>query len=170
MPGIAGLYGDEPSTVDRILDTIAYRGPHGKWRFDEGLVHLGIRELNVGGVGKENSHFASDGKTAVIVDGRVYNEGLEDLSDAESILALYDHFGDRFAEKIDGDFACALSDHGSLILTRDEAGIKPLYYGHDEKGNLCFASEAKALVDIAYDVREFPPVIPIPGKLDSVDP
>jgi len=157
MPGIAGLYGDEPSTVDRILDTIAYRGPHGKWRFDEGLVHLGIRELNVGGVGKENSHFASDGKTAVIVDGRVYNEGLEDLSDAESILALYDHFGDRFAEKIDGDFACALSDHGSLILTRDEAGIKPLYYGHDEKGNLCFASEAKALVDIAYDVREFPP-------------
>ena len=62
MSGIAGLYGDEPSTVDRMLDTIAYRGPQGTWRFDEGLVHLGIRELNVGGIGSENAHFTSDGK------------------------------------------------------------------------------------------------------------
>ena len=47
-------------------------------------------------------------------------------------------------------------DGGQMILARDWAGIKPLYYGHSD-GKLCFASEAKALVGIADDVKEFPP-------------
>ncbi len=43
-----------------------------------------------------------------------------------------------------------------MILARDWAGIKPLYYGHSGDGSLYFASEAKSLVDIADDVKEFP--------------
>ncbi|MEA1910649.1 MAG: asparagine synthase-related protein, partial [Spirochaetota bacterium] len=79
------------------------------------------------------------------------------LTDAEVLLDLYDKFGARFAGKIDGDFACAISDNGRMVLARDKTGIKPLYYGHDSEGSLCFASEAKALVDIVDDIREFPP-------------
>jgi len=157
MAGIAGVLGDEGSTLDLMLERIKHRGPHETWRFDAGPVHLGCNELNIGGNCKEGSHYTTDGKNAVVMDGRIYNEELEAETDAEAILGLHGIYGPRFAEKIDGDFACALSCDGSLILARDEAGIKPLYYGHDEKGNLCFASEAKALVDIAQDVREFPP-------------
>jgi asparagine synthase (glutamine-hydrolysing) len=93
----------------------------------------------------------------VVLDGRVYNTDLEEMSDAEAVLELFERFGPSFAEKIDGDFACAIVHEGSLILARDEAGVKPLYYGHDSEGNLCFASEAKAFVGLANDVREFPP-------------
>lgn len=91
-----------------------------------------------------------------MLDGRVYNQEKGSKTDAEAVLALYNKFGARFAERIDGDFACAISDGGQLILARDWAGIKPLYYGHSE-GKLCFASEAKSLVGIADDVKEFPP-------------
>jgi len=72
------------------------------------------------------------------------------------VLALYEKYGSHFANKIDGDFACAISDNSHMILARDWVGIKPLYYGHNE-GRLCFASEAKGLVGIANDVKEFPP-------------
>ena len=78
------------------------------------------------------------------------------MADAEAVIALYKKYGILFTEQLDGDFACAVSDGGQLILARDWAGIKPLYYGHCD-GRLCFASEAKALVGIAEDVREFPP-------------
>jgi asparagine synthase (glutamine-hydrolysing) len=78
------------------------------------------------------------------------------MTDAEVVLGFYNKFGTRFAQMLDGDFACAVSDRGQMILARDVVGVKPLYYGHDD-GKLCFASEAKSLVGIADDVKEFPP-------------
>ncbi|MFC2052638.1 asparagine synthase-related protein [Chloroflexota bacterium] len=113
-------------------------------------------ELNVGGGSTDGSHHAADGEVAAILDGRIYNPEKGDMTDAKTLLYFYKKFGLRFAGKLDGDFACALSDHGQMILARDWSGIKPLYYGHNDS-KLCFASEAKALVDISNDVREFPP-------------
>ncbi|MBN2568165.1 MAG: hypothetical protein JXB42_01915, partial [Deltaproteobacteria bacterium] len=140
-----------------MLERIKHRGPHDTWIYQKGNVNIGCNELNMGADCRDGSHSISDGQRAVVIDGRVYNSGKGDMTDAETVLSLYDNHGDRFAGKIDGDFACALCDGEKLILARDWAGIKPLYYGHDLDGNLCFASEAKALVDISYDVREFPP-------------
>lgn len=158
MSGIVGTLGEEKGLVDRMLEKIAHRGPQDKWRFDSGKIHLGIAELKVGGgeAGK-TTHRAEGGGTAVVMDGRVYNEDLERLTDAEALLELLDRHGKEFASRIDGDFACAVARGDLLILARDPWGIKPLYYGHDAEGNLCFASEAKAFVGISKDVREFPP-------------
>ncbi len=83
---------------------------------------------------KDGSHHASDSKKAVVLDGRVYNPEKGNNTDAEAVLALYDKYGMQFAKKIDGDFACAISDNGKMILARDWAGIKPLYYGHSGDG------------------------------------
>lgn len=157
MSGIAGTIGADAGLVDQLLEKIKHRGPHDTWRFDDAPIHIGLRELHTGGNGARRSHWVSRGKTSAVLDGRVYNGDLQDLSDAEAVLELFDQFGPAFAEKIDGDFACALVHEGSLILARDEAGVKPLYYGHDREGNLCFASEAKAFVGFSDDVREFPP-------------
>ena len=44
-----------------------------------------------------------------------------------------------------------------LVLRRDLLGVAPLYYGRDPDGNLCFASEVKALLQVTQDVREVPP-------------
>jgi asparagine synthase (glutamine-hydrolysing) len=154
MAGIAGVKGKDNGELSRMLEVIKYRGPHETWINQEQGVNLGCCELNVEGNSRPVSHYAANGDRAVVLDGRVYEKG--NNTDAEAVLALYNKFGLRFAENIDGDFACAISDGGQMILARDWAGIKPLYYGHSE-GRLCFASEAKSLVGIADDVKEFPP-------------
>ena len=155
MAGIAGVLGNDNGELKQMLEKISYRGPHETWTNKQSPVNLGSLELNVGGSCKDGAHHAYDGEVAAVIDGRVYNSDKGKMTDAESVIALYKKYGIRFAGKLDGDFACAVSDGGQLILARDWAGIKPLYYGHSN-GQLCFASEAKALVGIADDVKEFP--------------
>ncbi|MBL7120028.1 MAG: hypothetical protein ISS53_05025, partial [Dehalococcoidia bacterium] len=156
MAGIAGIQGVDNGELGRMLEAIKHRGPHETWTSRENQVNIGCNELNMGADCKDGSHHASDGERAVALDGRVYNPEKSNKTDAEAVLALYKKHGSQFANKIDGDFACAISNNGHMILARDWVGIKPLYYGHSE-GRLCFASEAKGLVGIANDVREFPP-------------
>ena len=83
------------------------------------------------------------GKTCSIVyNGEIYNhrELLPELqaagyrftttSDTEIILCAYMHFGKDFVEKLNGIFAFAIWDDTTreLLLYRDRAGTKPLFY------------------------------------------
>ncbi len=156
MAGIAGVLGNDSGELKRMMEKISYRGPNETWVNIQSPVSLGCLELNVGGSCKDGTHHAYDDEVAAVIDGRVYNSEKGTMTDAEAVIALYKKYGIRFAGKLDGDFACAISDGGQLILSRDWAGIKPLYYGHSD-GKLCFASEAKALVGMVEDVKEFPP-------------
>ncbi|TFH47811.1 MAG: asparagine synthase, partial [Bacteroidia bacterium] len=56
-----------------------------------------------------------------------------------------------------GHCARAEGDNGSLLLYRDELGVAPLYYGSDDQGSTCFASEVKALLPLTREVKEMPP-------------
>jgi len=156
MAGIAGIQGKDNGELKQMLEKIGYRGPDETWVNQQSPVVLGCLELNVGGSCPNGTHHAYDGEVAAVIDGRVYNPETSGMTEAEAVIALYKKYGVRFAGKLNGDFACAISDGGQMILARDWAGIKPLYYGHSG-GKLCFASEAKSLVGIAKDVREFPP-------------
>ena len=51
-------------------------------------------------------------------------------SDTEIILCAYMHFGKDFVEKLNGIFAFAIWDDTTreLLLYRDRAGTKPLFY------------------------------------------
>jgi asparagine synthase (glutamine-hydrolysing) len=51
-----------------------------------------------------------------------------------------------------------------LRLSRDRAGVAPLYYGFSPEGVLCFASEVKALTDVVGDVHELQPGCEYDGK------
>jgi len=59
----------------------------------------------------------------------------------------------------EGDWHLAQAEvvDGRLNLTRDNLGLAPLYYGRTTGGQLCFASEVKALLELTRDIREFPP-------------
>ncbi len=131
MAGIAGILGDDNGELQQMLEIIKYRGPHETWTNRESRVNLGCLELNVGGDCKTGSHHASDDKIAVIMDGRVYNSEKGNMTDAEAVLYLYNKFGVRFAEKVDGDFACAISDRGQMILARDCVGLAGDVKGSD---------------------------------------
>lgn len=54
-------------------------------------------------------------------------------------------------------YAQAVEVNGVIELSRDFAGVSPLYFGYDSENNLCFASEVKGLVELVKNVR---PVLP----------
>ena len=70
-------------------------------------------------------------------------------SDTEVIVHLYDRYGDRFVEHLNGQFAIALWDAeaGRLLLARDRAGIRPLFHT-SARGRIWFGSEIKALLAV----------------------
>lgn len=95
---------------------------------------------------------------SIIYNGEIYNmkalrrqlegEGVffETDSDTEVILLGYMHHGSSFFEKLNGIYAFAVWDEleKKLVLVRDRAGVKPLFYTM-AGSTLVFASEMKAL-------------------------
>jgi asparagine synthase (glutamine-hydrolysing) len=86
-------------------------------------------------------------------------ETFESGSDCEIILPLYEKLGTAMFAFLDAEFACVIYDaeKDEFIAARDPIGIRPLYYGYDEKGNIIFASEPKALTDVCDRIKPFPP-------------
>ncbi len=56
-----------------------------------------------------------------------------------------------------GRFAEAQITTKDILLKRDPLGAAPLYYGWTEEGDLCFASEVKALILATTKIFELPP-------------
>ncbi|MCP4913263.1 MAG: asparagine synthase B [Oligoflexia bacterium] len=104
---------------------------------------------------------------ALIHNGEIYNhmslrgqlghELFKTKSDSESILFGYKKWGEEVVHKLDGVFAFVLTHEKGFLVGRDPIGVKPLFYGRDEKGRLWFASEYKALIDSCVDIHEFLP-------------
>lgn len=68
-------------------------------------------------------------------------------TDTEVLLRAYEAWGMRCLRRLEGMFAFALVDLSTdtLVLARDQFGIKPLYY-HCDGDRLAFASEMGALL------------------------
>jgi len=76
-------------------------------------------------------------------------------SDTEVILAAYQRWGVECVKHLNGMFAFAIYDAAArtLVLARDRAGEKPLYYSV-ANGVLRFASELKAIMaDVTFERR-----------------
>lgn len=173
MCGIAG-YQMHPgqllpdSVLDGFAETLRHRGPDGEGRYvadGTGLVQtrLAIIDLNTG----DQPLYGPDG-TALVANGEIYNylELREEFagapfvthSDCEVPLFAYKRGGERFADDLRGMYGVALCDDrsGSLFLSRDPFGIKPLYYAELENG-LVFSSEIQALLNSGLVKREVRP-------------
>ena len=108
-------------------------------------------------------------KTAYMVhNGEIYNhQELRDgvlkahtfrtKSDSEVIVHLYEEFGYDFCNRLDGDWAFVVIDGDDFIAGRDPMGVKPLYYGLDERGRIYFSSEMKSISDQCKTFSTFPP-------------
>jgi asparagine synthase (glutamine-hydrolysing) len=162
MCGIAGFVGQGTrSDLERMVNSLRHRGPDdcGHWVLNN--VALGMRRLAIIDVEMgQQPLFSPDGTKVVVFNGEIYNapelraelesEGFQfktDHSDTEVILPLYQKHGVDFPNKLRGMFSIAIWDCVSeeLILVRDRAGIKPLYYAATAHG-LVFGSEVKALL------------------------
>src|SRR4030095_15130600 len=152
------------SLIERMRDEMRHRGPddEGASLFDGGRLGLGFRRLSIidlSAAGNQPMRGCESKQVWIVFNGEIYNhaelrEGLEQRghvyasrTDSETILHLYEERGLDFVNEIEGDFAIALwdADAGRLVLARDRAGVKPLYfYQHD--GRFLFASEIKAIL------------------------
>ena len=76
--------------------------------------------------------------------------------DTPVIPHLYEEYGTRFVEHLEGMFAVALWDAAEqrLVLARDRLGKKPLVWTRLPDGTLAFASEVKALLTVPGVARQ----------------
>ena len=164
MCGICGYVSREgeatAEAVRAMAGTLAHRGPDGEGVHVEGPVGLGHRRLSIIDLSEAASEPMTneDGSLWLTFNGEIYNfreirRGLEarhrfrSRSDGEVILHLYEEKGCAAVADLDGMFAFALWDakRRRLLLARDRAGKKPLFY-HDGPRLFAFASETKALL------------------------
>lgn len=164
MCGICGAFGklkgDE--NIRGMMSTLTHRGPDGAGQYSDPncvLGHQRLAILDLSDAGSQPMH-NEDSTVWSIVNGEIYNyKTLRTLlsdhghkftsnCDSEVLVHAYEHFGDDFVVRLRGMFALALYDRSKqkIILARDPAGKKPMYY-HQSNGKLTFASEIKALFE-----------------------
>ena len=90
-------------------------------------------------------------------DGILKNHTFRTKSDSEVIVHLYEEFDYDFCNMLDGDWAFVVVDGDDYIAGRDPMGVKPLYYGLDDRGRMYFASEMKPIADQCKTFSTFPP-------------
>ena len=124
-------------------------------------IALAIRRLSIIDLETGDQPLSNEaGDVTLVFNGEIYNyrelrEGLlerghhfKTRSDGEAIIHLYEEQGPDCLRELNGMFALALWDDRTqrLLLARDRAGEKPLYYWRDAQ-TLVFASEIKALLE-----------------------
>ena len=160
--------------LEQMTDAIRHRGPDADGHFFTGSgtpsstgVALGHRRLSIIDVGGSVQPMGNeDGSIQIVFNGEIYNycELRQQLTgshqfrtdgDTEVIVHLYEQFGLDFVKHLRGMFALAIWDNNQqrLVLARDRAGQKPLFYRRDHD-RFVFASELKALLQIPGISRE----------------
>ncbi|MFZ0201599.1 MAG: asparagine synthase (glutamine-hydrolyzing), partial [Candidatus Sulfotelmatobacter sp.] len=126
----------------------------------EANVGLAMRRLSIIDIQTGHQPISNeDGKVWIVFNGEIYNhlDLRRDLqsrghryrtkSDTETVVHLYEEYGQSCVEHLRGMFAFAIWDRTkrSLFLARDRLGIKPLYYRFDGE-TLLFGSEIKTIL------------------------
>jgi asparagine synthase (glutamine-hydrolysing) len=166
MCGLTGIFEYRRPTeiskdqVHRMNETIVHRGPD-----DEGVlvgpgIGLGFRRLSIIDVAGGHQPISNeDGSIWVMLNGEIYNypelrkellergHMLATRSDTETIVHLYEEYGESCFSRLRGMFAIVIWDSKKrkLLLARDRVGKKPLFYAADQQ-RIIFGSELKALL------------------------
>ena len=174
MCGICGLYspsGEPQATlVNGMRARIRHRGPDQGSTDAFGSCVLGHQRLQVIDPKLGYQPVASESGTVVAVfNGELYNfpELREELAarghevrgrgDTPVLPHLYEEFGPRFVERLDGMFAIALWDAARqrLVLARDRLGKKPLVWTRLDDGTIAtvlIAPEGSPAANYGFDV------------------
>jgi asparagine synthase (glutamine-hydrolysing) len=176
MCGIVGIVEIGGRPVDRhwlaaMNGVLRHRGPDQDGFYWKGSVGLAMRRLSIIDVKGGRQPIHNENQTVwSVFNGEIYNYrelrvSLEQAghrfytqSDTETLVHLYEEYGEEGVTRLRGMFAYAIWDakRRRLILARDRIGIKPLYYTNIG-GTFVFASELKAFFRIPSFRREINP-------------
>lgn len=168
MCGIAGWisYDDDlrrrRPAVEAMTATMACRGPDADGVWLDRAAALGHRRLAVidlPGGAQPMTLETPNGRIVIVYSGEIYNfvelrktlehrgHRFRTSSDTEVVLHGYLEWGELLPDRLNGMFAFAVWDEcqSKLVLVRDRAGIKPLFYYPTSDG-VVFGSEPKAIL------------------------
>ncbi len=178
MCGIAGYYRlpvapeARRGLLARMIGTLAHRGPDGNGTYVDGDVGLAHARLSIIDIdGGQQPMCNEDGTVWITFNGEIFNyvelraeliargHVFKTTSDTEVIVHLYEERGPDCVEALNGDFAFAIWDarRQRLVLARDRAGVRPIYYAVRD-GAIAFASEVKALLQVPGISGELDPI------------
>jgi len=145
--------------VRSMLDALEHRGPDGMGFLADDRAALGASRLAIRGLADGHQPIV-DPVTGVMAacNGEIDNHGelrawlesrgreVRGATDVAILPALYLELGDDFVLRLLGAFAIALWDPrgNRLLLARDRAGERPLFYA-ERDGHVTFATEIAAL-------------------------
>jgi asparagine synthase (glutamine-hydrolysing) len=147
-----------------MAEAIVHRGPDEDGFFDGSGVGMASRRLSIIGLQDGRQPISNeDGSVSVVFNGELFDypelkTHLESKGhrfathcDTEVVPHLWEEYGEKMFDHLQGQFAFALWDqrHRLLILARDRFGICPLYWTRQSRGSkdwLLFASEIKSLL------------------------
>lgn len=167
MCAIIGMAACEPIRNANWLrygrDLMRHRGPdgYGEWTSKDSRIFLGHRRLAIFDLSADGAQpmGSNDQDLQIVFNGEIYNylelkselqsKGyrFKSQTDTEIVLAAYHYWGKNFLDRLNGMFAIALYDsrNKKLLLARDRAGEKPLFFKHEKGVSLKFSSELKGL-------------------------
>lgn len=133
------------------LEDLSRRGPDKGSIWEDANVLLGFRRLSIRDTSEAGDQpmVSPGGNFIIVYNGEIYNidhlvtwaaidtSALRGQSDTEVLLLCIEKMGIKNTLKqLDGIFAIAIYDRAQqhLTLARDHAGVKPLYFGHCNKG------------------------------------
>jgi asparagine synthase (glutamine-hydrolysing) len=156
-----------PHVLDAMGEALRHRGPDGRAFFESPRARIATERLRIIDLHERaDQPFASpDDRVWLEANGEIYNAAsiraryadfpYRSHSDVETILPLYLDRGTAAVEELDGMFALAIWDDRTqtLILARDRAGEKPLFYARIG-AEIVFASELQCLMQYPAVSRE----------------
>jgi len=167
MCGIAGTFGADSPEPGKWLPYLRHRGPDGEgtWTSLSGYASLAHTRLAIIDPLPEAAQPMSSpcGRWHLVFNGEIYNfrelrarlegEGIRcaTASDTEVLLHGLARHGKTYLDCLAGMFAIGFWDETEQrgLLARDPFGIKPLYLRAHGDGSMSFASEVRALQQVA---------------------
>jgi asparagine synthase (glutamine-hydrolysing) len=150
----------ETALLTRMLALIQHRGPDECGLYQDSRLGMGSVRLSIIDLATGQQPLANEDETLWIVfNGEIFNyvELMAELksrghvfrtsSDTEVIVHLYEEYGPRCVERMNGQFVFAIWDtrQNQLFMARDRVGIRPLFYTRTP-GAFVFGSEIKSLL------------------------
>lgn len=159
MPGLVCVIGrDKYDLLDRMCSAITYEDYYKINKYCSGDFFVG--RVHTGILNPEPQPIYNEDKTiCIFMDGEIfdYERDKEMLkqkkhtfhvnNDPEFCLHLYEEYGEKFVEKLNGSFVIVILDkkNNKLLVVNDRFGLRPLYYSQNNSG-LVIASEVKAIL------------------------